>query len=74
MLEPALYNSDKVLCLRRNYKDKMQNYKLIKNDETLIGIWRIDTQQGIPIAEDNTDYQEYLEWVAEGNTAEPANE
>jgi hypothetical protein len=52
----------------------MQNYKLIKNDETLIGIWRIDTQQGIPIAEDNTDYQEYLEWVAEGNTAEPANE
>ena len=27
----------------------------------------------IPIAEDNTDYQEYLEWVAEGNTAEAAD-
>lgn len=52
----------------------MKNYKLIKNDEILIGILRIDTEQGIPIAEGNTDYQEYLEWVAEGNTAEPANE
>ena len=27
----------------------------------------------IPIAEDNSDYQEYLEWVAEGNTAEDAD-
>ena len=25
----------------------------------------------IPLAEDNADYQEYLEWVAEGNTPEP---
>ena len=24
----------------------------------------------IPFDPDNTDYQEYLEWVAEGNTAE----
>ena len=27
----------------------------------------------IPKAEGNTDYQEYLEWVAEGNTAEAAD-
>jgi len=27
----------------------------------------------IPINEENTDYQEYLEWVAEGNTAEAAD-
>jgi len=26
----------------------------------------------IPFAQDNTDYQEYLKWVAEGNTPEPA--
>ena len=27
----------------------------------------------IPMSEDNTDYQEYLEWVAQGNTAEEAD-
>ena len=27
----------------------------------------------IPIDEANTDYQEYLEWVSKGNTAEEAD-
>ena len=29
--------------------------------------------KGIPLDEANTDYQEYLEWVAAGNTAEAAD-
>ena len=31
-----------------------------------------NTIMSIPFVEDNTDYQEYLKWVAEGNTPEPA--
>ena len=27
----------------------------------------------IPSVEDSTDYQEYLKWVEEGNTADPAD-
>ena len=49
-------------------------YKLIKNpitQQTNV-VLRIADNAQIPFAEDNTDYQAYLKWVAEGNTPEPA--
>ena len=49
-------------------------YKLVNDPITgeLVNI-KTATDDFIPIAEDNTMYQEYLEWVAEGNTAEAAD-
>ena len=38
------------------------------------GIKRRADEAYIPFDPDNTDYQEYLAWVAEGNTPLPADE
>ena len=49
----------------------MFTYKIKTN--TLSGVpvfYRVEDDVWIPLAEANTDYQEYLAWVAEGNTAE----
>ena len=37
-------------------------------------IKRIADNAFIPMAEDNTDYQAYLAWVAEGNVPSPPDE
>ena len=39
---------------------------------TNLYVVRIADDAHIPFDPDNTDYQEYLEWVAEGNTPEEA--
>ena len=55
-------------------------YKLIKNPDGVVDC--VQTQIGdsepyrlvvIPFREDNSDYQAYLKWVAEGNTPEAAD-
>jgi hypothetical protein len=52
-------------------------YKLGKTDNLTnqpICIWRLSDNASIPLDLDNTDYQAYLAWVAEGNTPLPADE
>jgi len=44
---------------------------LITNQEADV-ILRLSDNAYIPKNEANTDYQEYLEWIAEGNTPEEA--
>ena len=51
-------------------------YKLIKDPRTneVCAIEKVGANMSFPQNPDNTDYQEYLKWVAEGNTPTPADE
>jgi hypothetical protein len=51
-------------------------YKLLPNNEMgqATTIKRLSDNAFIPFASDNTDYQEYLAWVAAGNQPIPADQ
>ena len=54
----------------------MAKYKLLKNIDGVVAFVTCEdppVTKTIPFSEDNTDYQEYLEWVAAGNTADAAD-
>ena len=46
-------------------------YKLMQKES---GVQRLADNTFIPFDPDNTDYQQYLKWLEEGNTPEPAEE
>ena len=51
------------------------NYKQVTDPsgDLLDIVQKLPDTTFIPFDPANTDYQEYLEWVAEGNTPEPAD-
>jgi hypothetical protein len=51
-------------------------YKLIKNftDTEPSSVVRLSDGLQIVLNTDSSEYQEYLKWLAEGNTPEPADE
>jgi len=49
-------------------------YKLLKSVTGETKAVLKDGTSSIPFDPDNTDYQQYLAWVAQGNTPTPADE
>ncbi len=51
----------------------MTRYKLQQLDGVVTSVLWVDKNMGIPFDPANTDYQEYLTWLAEGNEPLPAD-
>tara|TARA_B100000927_G_scaffold288446_1_gene283067 strand:- start:45 stop:218 length:174 start_codon:yes stop_codon:yes gene_type:complete len=51
---------------KRNYEGKLDSIYMYDDADSNVNL-------SIPVNEENTDYQAYLAWVAEGNTADPAD-
>ena len=49
-------------------------YKLYKSGTGYECVLRLSDNAFIPFDDGNTDYQEYLKWLAEGNEPLPADE
>jgi hypothetical protein len=49
-------------------------YQLLKHNDQVVGIFNTLKGASIPLDEQNTDYQAYLKWVAEGGQPLPADE
>jgi hypothetical protein len=49
-------------------------YQLYKSSTNIESFIRLSDNAFIPLDSDNTDYQAYLRWLAEGNEPLPADE
>ena len=57
----------RVITVYKLFKDPITQ----KEDRMIIKVLGDGAKLNIPFDPENTDYQEYLEWVAAGNTPDP---
>ena len=53
-------------------KTRYKKQKTVRDGEVANNVLRIEDNAFIPFDNNNTDYQEYLAWLAEGNTPQEA--